>query len=273
VVSRIMQRISHGPPKFWVNWLLEDYLARPLPRVLSVACGSGDHEIVMMETGLVGHIDAFDLSPNSLRLAQAKARAKGLESRIDFYSSSFDDFCAAPPRSEYDAVCFFGALHHVKEIEAVLEATNTALKPDGYLLFNEFVGPAYNLLEDFRVDAINKLAEAMHPRLRAATRPALPHQAPTLAQIRQADPSECVRSPLILPLMRLLFDVELLRPYGGFLLSVLYPLLNHETLNDGSPASVSIMRLLLAFEEILEESSERFRSDHCVGVARPRALE
>jgi hypothetical protein len=79
-----------------------------------------------------------------------------------------------------------------------------------------------------------------------------------------------VRSALILPFLRHRFEIELLRPFGGAVLHLLYPCLNHEKLNDGSPESQSIVRLLIEIDELLYTDAAYLPSDFHVGICRKR---
>ena len=104
--DRIFQRLS-GTTKFWLSWLLEDRVGRRFARALSIGCGAGGHELIMQRTGLIEHIDGFDLSPVSIGLAVAAAEKEGITD-INFYVSSFEEFISAPQSMQYDLICFFG---------------------------------------------------------------------------------------------------------------------------------------------------------------------
>jgi hypothetical protein len=83
------------------------------------------------------------------------------------------------------------------------------------------------------------------------------------------DPSESVRSSLILPFASSYFDVELCRPYGGTVLHSLYPLLRHDAMMKPTPEMQSIVRLLIEFEGILVEKGV-LTSDFVLCVCRKK---
>lgn len=267
--DRIMQRIT-GTNKFWLNWLLEDYLNKPLINVLSIGCGVGDHEIIMMKTKLIGNIDAIDISSKSIEIAKKKAEVDGIKN-INFQARSASDFLKNHPTGHYDAICFFGSLHHMVEVEDVLMAAQNVLKSDGYILFNEYIGNCYGYLEKKRIDIINRLLGALSSQLRNG--PSNLHTGlPTPQQIRGGDSSECVRSSLIMPFLQIVFDLELVRPYGGSILHSLYPMLNHQILDSGTAEATSIVQLLCEIEDLLIVDIGEIRNDFLVGVARQRGL-
>ena len=263
----ICLRINNGQYKFWLDWLLEDQLATTFDRALSLGCGTGAHELIMARTGKIRRIDAFDLSPKSIEIARANARAAGAEC-IHFFEAGFDDFHLKLGDARYDLICFFGSLHHVRELEIVLETVDRLLLPGGRLVFNEYTGDCYNILDGRKVAAINALLEALDRVFLNADRPRYVN--PTLDAMLSGDPSEGVRAALILPFLRHRFDIELLRPFGGGVLHMLYPCLNHEKLTDGSAESQSIMRLLIEVDRMLYEDAGYLPSDFHLGVCRKR---
>jgi ubiquinone/menaquinone biosynthesis C-methylase UbiE len=263
----VYERISGGQNRFWLNWLLEDVLAGPFERALSLACGTGGHELIIARSGKVKRIDAFDLSPKSIEIARKNASDAGIEA-IRFFEAGFDDFDAKLGDATFDLVCFFGSLHHVREIETVLAAVHRRLTPGGRLVFNEYTGDCYTILDERKVATINRLLATLDPQFLNPGKPRYVN--PTLDEMLASDPSEGVRAALILPFLRHRFEIELLRPFGGAVLHMLYPCLNDAKLRDGSAESKSIMRLLIEVERMLYEDAGYLPSDFHVGVCRKR---
>ena len=260
-------RITGGVNKYWLNWVLEDKLEGPFQRALSLACGTGGHELVMARSGKVAHIDAFDLSPKSVAMARESARAAGI-GNVNFFEAGFDDFDAKLGNATFDLVCFFGSLHQVREIETVLAAVHRRMTPGGRLVFNEYTGDCYVILDERKVATINRLLEALDPMFLNPNRPR--HVNLTLDAMLAGDPSEGVRAALILPFLRHRFEIELLRPFGGAVLHMLYKSLDHRKLTDGSPESESVMRLLIEVDRMLYEDAGYLPSDFHVGICRKR---
>lgn len=262
----VYERIS-GQYKFWLNWLVAEKLTGPFERALSLGCGTGGHELILARSGKVKRIDAFDISPKSIEIARKGAADAGIDS-IHFFQAGFDDFDAKLGDATFDLVCFFGSLHHVREIESVLATVHRRLAPEGRLIFNEYTGDCYTILDERKVATINNLLATLDP---AFLNPAKPRYTnPTLDDMLANDPSEGVRAYLILPFLRHRFEIEFLRPFGGAILHMLYPCLNDAKLRDGSPESNSIMRMLIEVERMLYEDAGYLPSDFHVGICRKR---
>lgn len=269
IAETIFRRISGSTNKFWLNWLFEDFLGKKFKRALSLGCGTGAHELILAETGLVEQIDAFDISKESIEIAKRKIKEKGL-ANINFFVGDFQQFGVDLLQREksYDLVCFLGSLHHVRDLETVLGAVSKLLSEEGRLVFSEYVGDCYGILSRKKVRIINRLLQCIDPEWLNPARPE--YQNPDIEHMLHYDPSEATRSALILPFLEHYFDFEMLRPYGGTILHMLYPSLRHEKINDGSAASKTILRLLLEMERILYEDAEYIHSDFYVGVCRKR---
>ncbi len=267
IAEAIYQRISGGKTtKYWLHWLAEDYFAdRHFESMLSIGCGIGNHEILLAKLGLVKQIDAFDFSEVSLKIAREEAKKSGVI--INFYQDDFNEFNLGK-NQKYDLVFCSGSLHHVKEIERLLSIVKNFLKPDGYFIVNEYVGDCYNIYNQHQVELINRLYKCFPASLRSGTIEKFVN--PTIQQVFATDPSESVRSKLILPLLDAFFDIDLYQPYGGGILHPLYPLLNHSELSSKEPKSETIVKLLLEFEEILMNLPGGMETDFCLCILRQK---
>jgi SAM-dependent methyltransferase len=247
----------------WLTWLLRDYFQnRRFARVLSPGCGVGDHEVDMMSFGSITHLDAFDFSEASLGIAREKAAAKSL--KINFYRDDINEF-EIPSDQKYDMVLCSGSVHHVREIERFFRVVNDALTSDGVFVFNEYVGPCYNLYPRKQLDVVNRLLQAIAPEFRRGQK----LEQSSVESALAGDPSESVRSSLIMPFASSYFDFEFCHPYGGTLLHPLYPLLRHDAMSNSTPEMQTIVRLLIEFETILLENGV-LASDFVLCVCRKK---
>lgn len=268
IAEMLYKRMSSGETaKYWIYWLVEDFFAnRKFENMLSIGCGIGNHEILLAKLGLTKKIDAFDFSEASLKIA--KEEAKKAEVKINFYQDNFNEFSLGK-NQKYDLVFCSGSLHHVKEIERLLLIVRQALKPEGYFIVNEYVGDCYNIYNQRQVEIINRLYRCFPDSLRSRSK-VEKFVNPTIEQVFATDPSESVRSKLIIPFLKAYFDIELYRPYGGGILHPMYPLLNHDKLVAKEPKSETIIRLLLEFEEILMSLPGGIETDFCLFVLRQK---
>lgn len=257
---------------YWLSWLANKFFKKQrFERLLSIGCGVGNHEILMAKLGLATQIDAFDFSESSLEIARKDAAAAGVE--INFYQDDFNIFTIDDSK-KYDLVFCSGSLHHVRELERCLSIVRKCLKPDGYFIVNEYIGDCYNIYNQNQEALINRIYKCFDYRLRSGTTEIF--ASPSIERVFAKDPSEAVRSKLILPFLEFYFDVEVLNPAGGGLLHELYPLLDHYQLSDGDPKSETIVKLLLEIEKILMEMPGGLSSDFCLCILRhkkPKTME
>ncbi|MEG4342839.1 class I SAM-dependent methyltransferase [Microcoleus sp. A003_D6] len=267
IEKAINHRLSGGNTQgYWLTWLVKKYLKnRRFDRLLSIGCGVGNHEILMAKLGLVTQIDAFDFSEISLEIARKDAAAAGVE--INFYQDDFNLF-EIDENKKYDLVFCSGSLHHVKELERCLSIVRKCLKTDGYFIVNEYIGDCYNIYNQAQVDLIDRIYNCFHYTLKSGTTEKF--SSPSIEEVFRRDPSEAVRSKLILPFLEFYFDVEVLNLAGGGLLHELYPFLAHDRLSDGEPKSETIIKLLLEIETILMELPGGLSSDFCLCILRQK---
>ncbi|EAW38135.1 glycosyltransferase [Lyngbya sp. PCC 8106] len=267
IEDTIHRRMSGGQTqKYWLRWLIEDYFAgRSFNNLLSLGCGMGNHEVTLAEANFAKTIDAFDFSEASLDIAKHRAEIAGV--KVNFYTDDFNTFTLDSGK-KYDIAFCSGSLHHVKEIERFLEIVHQSLHPESYFIVNEYVGDNYCIYSRKKVELINRLYGCFNELLRSGLQSEFIN--PTIYQVFNTDPSEAVRSKLILPFLEYYFDVEVYNPFGGGILHPLYPLLNHAQLLPGEPKGETIVRLLLEFEEILMEIPGSLESDFCLCILRPK---
>ncbi len=262
----IHQRISGGKKKYWLRWLIEDYFAgKTFNNLISLGCGVGNHEITIAQCNFARTIDAFDFSASSIEIAKKRAETAGV--KVNFYTDDFNQFHLDTGK-KYDIAFCSGSLHHVKELERFLDIVHRSLHPEGYFVINEYVGDNYCIYNRKKVELINRLYNCFNQLLRSGLQQEFVN--PTIYQVFNTDPSEAVRSQLILPFIEYYFEIETYIPFGGGILHPLYPLLNHVQFLPGEPKGETIIRLLLEFEEILMEIPGGLESDFCLCVMRPK---
>lgn len=252
VRRRINRRIGGREETWPLDWFAGAYPGLHFARALSIGCGAGALERDLLRRGLCDTVDAFDGSIASLAVARAAAAEAGLGGRVRYFAADFNR--PALPRARYDAVFVHQALHHVAKLEKLLRAVRRALRPQGLLYLEEYVGPS---ARDWTAAAIAPLA-AEYARLPAAVR--LHERLPP--PINAADPSEAIRSREIRDQLRIGFSVEHERGYGGNLLAVILPALDLAQLDD------ALLEQLQRAEDARLAGGER--DFYAVLVARPR---
>jgi ubiquinone/menaquinone biosynthesis C-methylase UbiE len=191
-------------------------------RALSLACGDGTREVRWAETGKFSRIDAYDLSECRVRAAAKKAGERGVGDVIRFHVRDVFDIDA--PDGSYDVILGEGALHHLSPLETILRTVDRWLKPDGYLIVNDFVGPTRFQWTRRQLEAVNALLALLPERYKTLWNSPVTKLnviRPSRLGMLLRDPSEAAESSRIMPLLGAMFDVLEVKGYGGSVLHLL----------------------------------------------------
>ncbi len=133
--------ISLGQMGGWRRRVARE-VGRHEPRlVLDLGTGTGDLALaVARRTGQGSHVLGFDLSPEMLRLAQAKVRRRGLQARISFVLAD----ATALPLRDGAADCLVNAffLRHLTHLPASFAEFHRVLRAGGRVSLLELTQPA-----------------------------------------------------------------------------------------------------------------------------------
>lgn len=248
----INRSIGGGEGTWPLDWFQKAYPDRVFRRALSIGCGTGALERDLAKRGIVERIEAFDASPASIEIATKLAADEGLAERIHYTLADFNTVQLSP--STYDFICFHQSLHHVQELEHLLEQVLTALVPDGILYLDEFVGPSRDYWNEARIRWYRALYQFFPREFRHFDEFAMP--------IQEEDPSEAIRSSEILSRLLIGFDIENFRGYGGNILAMMFPdLLVHKLTED------QVLTMIDCEKALIAAGAPHF---HAIIVARPR---
>lgn len=235
-----------------LDWLQEWLKGRRFARALSVGCGTGALERDLILRDMCDRIDAFDGSTASLEIARREADAAGYSDRIHYAIGDFNE--PSLPRRTYDAVFFHQSAHHVGKLEKLYRALLEATTPDAIVYLDEFVGPSR---AEWNADLLSRwepIYQSLPPSARLFERLRLP--------VEYDDPSEAVRSAEIVDQLRIGFDVQAFRGYGGNVLSVVFPQLVPAEISDAMLAG-----LIETEKRWLQQGDPHF---HAIVVATPK---
>jgi SAM-dependent methyltransferase len=102
------------------------HVPRPCAAALEIGCGTGEFARRLAE--LADRVDALDLSPEMIRVAQSRSAG------IPNLAFRVADVAATPPAAEaYDCVASIATLHHLDAARTVRDM-RAALRPGGVLL-------------------------------------------------------------------------------------------------------------------------------------------
>lgn len=241
VRKEVNLRVS-GDSSIWPTPWLRSQIQQ-LPLGLSIGCGTGAFERGIVAFDVVSRVIGIDRAWLPLQQAHRLAGEAKMSDRISYVQADAVEFLRNH-RDRFDAIFFHASLHHFGDPRTLLQVVRSALRPGGYLFFDEYVGPARNEWSVFRL-LIPNVAYYLLPR--RVRRPGL-----VRAPINREDPTEAIASSRIVPALHATFEHVTTRPYGGNLLSIVYPNLHRPPANGvSSQLFDEAITRLIHFERVL----------------------
>ena len=109
-------------------------------KALEIGCGRGVGVELILDVFGAAAVDAFDLDPRMIALADRRLRGRGPRVRLWIGDAA----AITAPDATYDAVFDFGIIHHVPNWRAALVEIHRVLKPGGVLFAEEPLGAFLN---------------------------------------------------------------------------------------------------------------------------------
>lgn len=241
LVRRAINRRVTGDPNRWpMEWFAQKYVPHALPLGLSVGCGTGLLERDVFIKGVCERVEGVDFSPEAIAEAKRGAEEAGLARRLDYRVEDIN--AIRLPRERYDIIFFHGSLHHIRNVEGVMEEVRAALRPGGLVFLDEYMGPSRSEWSDAKWGFARSAFDALPEELKNRAELAIP--------LPMDDPSESIRSSAILPAARRLFEILEDRPYGGNILWFVFPCMDIARLREDR---TGVLSRLIALEDHLLE--------------------
>lgn len=255
VRRRWNERVTGDPEKIYEDYFVGKYLKdRSGLRVLSLGCGIGSHERnLARHRDTFRQIDAYDIAPNLIQRANALAIEKGLDN-IRFHCADVNQL----PLEEqaYDLMFFHSSIHHFLHLEQLMGTfIPRALKPDGYLLLNDYWGPDRLQWSTAQIREVNRLLQTIPKEKRRRFHSQLYKSSisgPGWLRMRLSDPSEAAEASQIQPLLRKHYETLEETPIGGNILMPLLKDIAHHFVED-APENQTILQELFAAEDVFLE--------------------
>ena len=252
----------------WLEYVARKYYASPVPTALSLGCGGGGLERHGLQLQIAEKFDAFDVSEDALQLARGEAQKSGQLESINYTGANLNKVEFA--ENSYDAVFASQSVHHIEALEHYMQQVGLCLKPGGYFIINEFVGPNQFQWTDVQLQHCQRLLEEIPETYRQMIRePGIKHsvERPTIEFMNGYDPTEAIRSADIVTELEKQFEIVERRDFGGTLLHLVLDNIAGN-LSD-SDEGKTILRNLFAEEQRLLASGE-ISSDFTLLVARKK---
>lgn len=235
----------------------------------SIGCGTGDKELKWIEQGIFSNVDAIDISEPRIKKATEKANSKGYEKIIKY---EVRDIYKAELKSDYyDMIFVEQALHHFSPLKILLLQINDSLKPGGYFVVNEFVGPTRFQWTKRQNEIINSLLDLLPTKYKIKLDGKTIKEnvySPSKLRMLLLDPSEAVESSNIVPFLYEIFDVVEFKEYGGTILHSLFNQIAHNFNSD----NIETKRWIKTFFEVedLLLAEKEIKSDFVVAVCKKK---
>ena len=223
-VAENMNRRATGDPAIdWINHsagLLAKF-AKPI-KALSLGCGFGVIERVLRRSDYCQLIHGVNVAEGAIEGARKAAH----DERLDGLTYEVADLNTAKlPKETYDAVYAHAALHHVFQLEHLLDQIKQTLKPGGLFVASEYNCPSQiqSPRRDLELaDIFLKLIPERYRKLQR--RKGIKEEALrfSLDAMNRSDPSEGIRASEIVPLIASRFEIRHFRYVGGTLLLLVF---------------------------------------------------
>ncbi len=223
--ERVNFLISGNSKIQYEQYISEKYFDSEKPGTLiSLGCGAGNHEMNLARLNPHQTIIGYDISKELIDRANEKADQLA---NISFYDT--DVYKLDLEAESVDCFLFNASLHHFKDIKTFIRSKiYPALKKDGLVVINEYVGPNRLNFSKAQIDYCNKcLNDIVSKENRKILHlNSYKTRCYRLGKIRMivSDPSECVDSASILPVLRGEFEELEFKNLGG---NILLPVLKH----------------------------------------------
>jgi len=251
----------------WLIWVKDNHIPVPLERGLAIGCGDGSLERHAISLHICSAIDGCDISRKSIEKAIQLAKKNNLSDSIRYFVCDMNHHVLEPLK--YDIIFCGSSLHHLKNLEHAISQIKKALKPNGLLILNEFVGPSQFQWTDKQLKIMNDLLDILPKRLRLDSITGnlkTTISRPTLDHMNKVDPSEAIRSQEIIRVIEQNFSVIERIDFGGTLLHMLlHSIVNN--FNASNEDDIAILRLLGYIEQVLIDESA-LTSDFAFIVAK-----
>jgi ubiquinone/menaquinone biosynthesis C-methylase UbiE len=246
------QRLTGNVNENWLIYFKKKYIPQTLQIGLTLGCGEGSLERHAIQIKICKKIEAFDIADGAIVLAQTEAAKRNLQELIKYEVRDINNI--ALEEAKYDVIFVCMAAHHFQSLEHIFHEISNALKPRGFFVLNEFVGPSQFQWTDQQLIIINDLLALLPVKYRNYV--PLPGQSKnhcrrlSLEEMNIIDPSEAIRSAEIIPLLCRHFKIIERFDYGG---TILHLLLQDIAGNFDSEKEedLTLLKLLCYVEEIL----------------------
>lgn len=229
-------------------YISEKYNDGEAKKLISIGSGICSHELQLARLNPNWEITCLDFSEKLLQSAEETAKKEGL-TNMNFLVK--DIYQHPLPDEYYDLVLFHSSLHHFKGLDEFIRKVHQCMPVHGKLFINEYVGANRLQYSRSQLKAINQcllLLDRDYRKIFKTTLVKKRYYGSGILRMIIADPSECVESERILPIIRTYFDTIEEKGFGGnLLMPVLKDISHHFT--DLDDKKSSNLERIFSFED------------------------
>jgi ubiquinone/menaquinone biosynthesis C-methylase UbiE len=269
VRNRWNKKITGNAAVSYVDYVFEKYLKeKGSLRLLSPGCGVCSNEIRFASFPSLTEITCIDIAEKPLETARKIALEKNFN-QMHFIKGDVNEMDFV--KEYYDVVMFNSSLHHFKNIDNLLiNCISSTLKPDGFLLINEYAGPRRLQWNQKQLEVVNDLLQNNIPQKykRRYKSNLFKNRVsgPGILRMIFSDPSEAVDSDSIIPVLQKGFTpLEEKYPGGNILMILLKDIAHHFSGED--PEAMLLLDDLMQIEDDFLKNEA---SDNIFGIYKKK---
>ena len=246
----------------WKKYLIENGFTN-FRHALILNCGNGWVERELYDFGIIQSATCVEYSSDLVDECNKKKENRMLQYIChDMNTIDFDE-------NKFDVVINFAAGHHIRYIEKVWINIYKWLKPNGYLIQNDYCGPQRNQYSKQQWNQMNVVNDTLDINIKKQLK------YPNITQMMIDDSTEAINSDKIIPLTYDIFNVIYHSKSGG---AIAYELLTHNNrlfnldINERKPIVDYIMNEDLKYMKETDESIFHFiiaKNDKSIEETKP----
>jgi ubiquinone/menaquinone biosynthesis C-methylase UbiE len=154
--SLVNRGLTGDPARSW----LDDLIGRgPFDAAAMLGCDDAPLETAWIGAGASPRLDVYEMSAGMVRHRRAAAPAgvRFVEADLNFVRL---------PEERYDVIWSSGCLHHIVNLEHLLDQVTRALRPGGVFAFHDYIGEARFDFEPRRLARVNAALHDVPVRFR-----------------------------------------------------------------------------------------------------------
>ena len=229
----------------WKQYLINNNLNN-FKHALILNCGNGWVERELYDCGIILKATAVEYNTDLIIGCNQKKKTRDITYiQHDINTVDFPD-------STFDLVINFAACHHIKDIEKVCNKISVWLKPNGYFIHNDYVGPQRNQYSKLQWEQMNKVNNMLHDSIKKSL------GYPDVMQMMIDDPTEAINANRIISTVYDFFNIDYHSQSGG---AIAYEILTHNDrlFNlDIKNRNAIVERVMQKDLEYMEETGESF---------------